>query len=365
MSEHRGAITREGELYPSPRRGLDYLDLEPPAPGHAVSLGSNLYWARIPLPLDLNHINVWLLDDGDGGWVLVDTGMAEDGGREAWRSLEHDLLRGRPLRRVVVTHDHPDHMGLAGWLHERHGAALWMSTQGHVSTTELLATAREDLQARQLGFVAAHGMELSPEGLRRSSGAPHPERWYGALPPLARALAGGDRLEAGGRTWDVIETSGHCRGHLCLHDAANRVLISGDQVLPTISPNVSVLASRPDADPLGEYLESLARLERQCPPDTLVLPSHGRPFRGLYQRIEVLRSHHLQQLDALREACRREPRSAHALLPVMYGRPLRGFHRFLAVGETVAHLHYLWHQGALERRVDGEGRVTFVSVPDQ
>jgi glyoxylase-like metal-dependent hydrolase (beta-lactamase superfamily II) len=158
----------------------------------------------------------------------------------------------------------------------------------------------------------------------------------------------------------VIETSGHCRGHLCLHDAARGVLISGDQVLPTISPNVSVLASRPDANPLADFLESLARLER-CAPDTLVLPSHGRPFRGLHRRIEVLRSHHLQQLEALRAACA-EPKQAYELLPVMYGRPLRGFHRFLALGEAVAHLNCLWHAGDLVRTVDAAGRIRFTGA---
>ena len=261
MTEHRGAITSEGELYPSPRQGLDYLDLEPPAPGQAVPLGTHLYWARIPLPMELNHINVWLLDDGEGGWTLVDTGMSEDVCREAWGTLEQQLLRGRPLRRILVTHDHPDHMGLAGWLAQRHGAPLWMSAIGHRSTLEFLATPGEEVDARRLRFVGSHGMEVSPDGARRTGGGTEHGRWYGVVPPLARPIAGGDRIEAGGRAWDVIETSGHCRGHLCLHDAANRVLISGDQVLPTISPNVSVLATRPESNPLAEFLDSLARLE--------------------------------------------------------------------------------------------------------
>jgi glyoxylase-like metal-dependent hydrolase (beta-lactamase superfamily II) len=136
------------------------------------------------------------------------------------------------------------------------------------------------------------------------------------------------------------------------------VLISGDQVLPTISPNVSVLASRPEANPLGEFLASLALLER-CSRTCLVLPSHGRPFRGLHRRIEGLRSHHLEKLDDLRRECRNEPRNAASLLPTMYGRPLRGFHRFLAVSETVAHLHYLWHAGELDRRIETDGRILF------
>ncbi|HET7202039.1 MAG TPA: MBL fold metallo-hydrolase [Steroidobacteraceae bacterium] len=358
MTEHRGTITSEGELYPSPRRGLDYLEVEPPVPGQAVPLCDGLLWARIPLPMELNHINVWLQEDDDG-WLLVDTGMAEDVCRQAWFSLEHGALRGRPLRRIFVTHDHPDHMGLARWLHERHGAPVWMSEIGHRSTAQFLATSADEIDAARIAFVTAHGMEVSPEAMRRNSGGEH-GRWYGGVPPMGRVTTGGDCVVAGTRAWQVIETSGHCRGHLCLYDVDAAVLISGDQVLPTISPNVSVLASRPDADPLAEFLESLARLET-CAPDTLVLPSHGRPFRGLHRRIDVLRSHHLQQLEALRAACR-EPASAYALLAVMFGRPLRGFHRFLALGEAVAHLNHLWHRGDVERRVDPGGRITFAAT---
>jgi glyoxylase-like metal-dependent hydrolase (beta-lactamase superfamily II) len=350
-------ITSEGELYPSPRHGLDYLEATPPEPAQAVAVAADLAWTRIPLPMELNHINVWLMPDADG-WLVVDTGMAEEVCRQAWHTLEAGAMQGRPLRRVVVTHDHPDHMGLSRWLHERHGAPVWMSPIGHASTGEYLAMSGEAVSARRIAFVGAHGMEVSPEAEPRSTGEEH-GRWYGGLPPLSRAIAGGDRIEAGGRTWQVIETSGHCRGHLCLYDEQAEVLISGDQVLPTISPNVSVLASRPDANPLADFLESLGRLEQHCTRATLVLPSHGRPFRGLHRRIEVLRSHHLQQLAALREACREGPRSAYELLGVMYGRPLRGFHRFLAVGETVAHLNCLWHAGELERQVDDAGRVRF------
>jgi glyoxylase-like metal-dependent hydrolase (beta-lactamase superfamily II) len=357
MSEHRGALTAEGERFPSPRHALDYLDIEPPEPGHAVKLGEGLLWARIPLPMELNHINVWLLDYEDG-WMLVDTGLSEDVCRAAWSTLESNGLGGRPLRRIFLTHDHPDHMGLSRWLHERHGAPVWMSAIGHSSTGEYLATSPAALAAARHGFLNGHGMEIDLPALLTASGSEH-GKWFGGLPPLACAPAGGERLQAAGRDWEIIETSGHCRGHLCLYDARNAVLISGDQVLPTISPNVSVLANRPDANPLSEFLESLARLEK-CAPDTLVLPSHGRPFHGLQRRIEVLRSHHLEQLDNLRAACR-EPRAAYELLPVMYGRPLRGYHRFLALGETVAHLNFLWHAGDLARTVDDAGRMHFVA----
>jgi glyoxylase-like metal-dependent hydrolase (beta-lactamase superfamily II) len=358
MSEHRGALTAEGELYPSPRRALDYLDIEPPEPGRAIELGVGLRWARIPLPMELNHINVWLLRHEDG-WMLVDTGLADDVCRDAWHSLEANDLDGRGLSRVFITHDHPDHMGLSRWLHERHGAPVWMSAVGHASTLDFLGASPDDLRSRQHAFVNAHGLEIGLEALKQGAGREH-GLWYGGLPPLARAAQGGESIHAAGRDWELIETSGHCRGHLCLYDPQGEVLISGDQVLPTISPNVSVLPSRPDANPLSDFLESLARLER-CAPGTLVLPSHGRPFRGLQRRIHVLRSHHHEQLGNLRAACR-EAQAAYDLLPVMFGRPLRGFHRFLALGETVAHLNYLWHAGELARTVDAAGRIRFVAA---
>ncbi len=357
MSEHRGALTAEGELYPSPRHALDYLEVATPEPGRAIELGAGLRWARIPLPMELNHINVWLLQHEDG-WMLVDTGLAEEVCREAWASLETHDLDGRGLRRIFITHDHPDHMGLARWLHERHGAPVWMSAVGHESTGAYLAASPDALRVVQHAFVTAHGMDIELEALHKAAGREH-GAWYGGLPPLARAAVGGEIIHAAGRDWELIATSGHCRGHLCLYDARHEVLIAGDQVLPTISPNVSVLPSRPEANPLLEFLESLALLER-CAPDTLVLPSHGRPFRGLHRRIHVLRSHHLEQLGNLREACCEE-KGAYELLPVMYGRPLRGYHRFLALGETVAHLNYLWHEGSVARNVDAGGRIRFVA----
>ena len=164
MSEHRGAITAEGELYPSPRRALDYLELDPPEPGHAVALGDGFLWARIPLPMELNHINVWLLRHEDG-WMLVDTGLAEDVCREAWHSLEPNELDGRPLRRIFLTHDHPDHMGLSRWLHQRHAAPVWMSEIGHQSTRRL--SRRDARRARR----AAAGV---PARARHGDRAPMP-----------------------------------------------------------------------------------------------------------------------------------------------------------------------------------------------
>lgn len=354
MTDRSGSLTREGEVYPPGPRELEFLPAAPPPVGGAHTLVEGVHWLRIPLPMELNHINVWLLEDDDG-WLLVDTGMAEDVCRAAWLELEAQVLRDKPLKRVFVTHDHPDHMGLAPWLVERHRCAIWMSEYAHRSSGEFLSTPAEALAARIRGFLHLHGVELPAGAALRGDHV----RWYGGWPPLAHAPVDGETLEAGRGRWRIIETGGHCRGHLCLYDHARRLLISGDQVLPNISPNVSVLSSAPDADPLRDFLASITRL-RGCAPDTLVLPSHGRPFRGLHARLDDLEGHHRQQLGALRDACS-EPHTAFELLPTMFRRVPRGFHRLLAVGEAVAHLNYLCGRGDLVRHVDPRGVARFVA----
>jgi glyoxylase-like metal-dependent hydrolase (beta-lactamase superfamily II) len=354
MNVRTGTMTREGERLASSSKGLAYLPGDPPEPGHAREIAPGVHWMRVPLPMDLNHINLWLLDDDDG-WTVVDTGLDDEVCRDAWLSLERVALRGLPLKRVFVTHDHPDHMGLARWLAERHGAAVWMSGTCYDSSSEFLRTPPATVAERMAAFLRRHGLVMTDAAGTK----PRDHRvWFGREPPpLAQRAADGDRIAAGG-DWRLIETGGHCRGHLCLNDAGRRILISGDQVLPTISPNVSVMAHSPEANPLRDFLASLERLD-SCDPQTVVLPSHGRPFVGLQQRTADLRRHHEQQLDALREFCR-EPRAAVDVLPVMFRRVLRGFHQVLAVGEAIAHLHLLRFMGQIERIDDADGLYRFV-----
>jgi glyoxylase-like metal-dependent hydrolase (beta-lactamase superfamily II) len=359
MNERGGTITREGEVFPPAPDELNFLTGDPPANGAARVVADGVLWLRIPLPMELNHINVWLLEDGEG-WLLVDTGMAEEVCRAAWLQLEEQALAGRALRRIFVTHDHPDHMGLAPWLAARHRADVLMSAYAHRSAGEFLRTDPVALAARIREFLLAHGVDVPP-GASPTRGD-HRE-WFGGLPALAASPVDGDTFDAGAGRWTVVETGGHCRGHLCLHDAGRRLLISGDQVLPSISPNVSVLSSAPEANPLHDFLSSLDRLA-SCDADTLVLPSHGRPFRGLHRRLADLTAHHREQLDAILGFCT-EPRTAFEVLPTMFRRVPRGFHRLLAIGEAVAHLNYLYTRGALQRSVDGAGITRFVAVGER
>ena len=339
------AVTAEGEAFASAPRRLHYVSVEKPAPGSSVGIAPGVRWARIPLPLDLNHINVWLVAT-EGGCVIVDTGMAVQIGKDAWEAIERETFAAQPVRAVFVTHIHPDHSGLAAWLQERYRVPVFMSARTH-DLLRTMATGEGGPRAGQVEeFFRAHGLS----DVAQVQPMFRPERFSrmtSGLPQIERPIADGDTLRWGGGEWTAWQTDGHAQGHLCLSNAAARVLISGDQVLPSISSNISYGFHIADANPLGSYLDSLQRL-RALAPDTLVLPSHGVPFQGLQQRIDDLTMHHEEQLAKVEERCR-EPRTAAELLPTMFRRELKGMHLFLAFGEALAHLEYLVHAGRLRR----------------
>ncbi|HKU13463.1 MAG TPA: MBL fold metallo-hydrolase [Steroidobacteraceae bacterium] len=325
-----------------------------PAPGASVEIAPGVRWARIPLPMELNHINVWLVASGDG-CVIVDTGMAVQMGKDAWQAIERETFATQPVRAVFVTHIHPDHSGLAAWLQERYRVPVLMSASTHDMLRQIASAEDRPSPRRVEEFFRSHGLTdvshvqplFNPERFGRiSSGLPQVERFIGD----------GDTLQWSGAQWTAVRTDGHAHGHLCLSNAAARVLISGDQVLPSISSNISYGFHVPDANPLRSYLESLQRL-RGLATETLVLPSHGVPFHGLQQRIDDLTTHHQEQLVRIEQLCR-EPKTAAQVLPSMFRRELKGMHLFLALGEALAHLEYLVHAGRL-RRSEADGVVRY------
>jgi glyoxylase-like metal-dependent hydrolase (beta-lactamase superfamily II) len=336
-------------LPPAATDAIHYPDIAVPAPGQVLPVLEGVWWLRMPLPISLDHINLWLLEE-PGGYALVDTGMATAAARDIWEQLSNTLLRERPLTRILLTHLHPDHSGLAAWLQRRFAVPVWTSAATLAQLRILLGETTPQTLAQRLAFFAGHGLE-SLEEMAASLGSKGYRDSVAGVPEAGRLMLDNDVTQIGARHWRWLETGGHAHGHLCLHAAQPRsVLIVGDQVLPTISPNVGLTPLTPDPDPLATYLQSLQRLSA-LDAATLVLPSHGRPFIGLAARATEIRQHHERQLAKLLAACR-TPLTAFQCLPFLYRRPQHGFNLFLAMGEALAHLEYLACSGQFARRVE-------------
>lgn len=334
------------------RVALDYPCGEPPAPGEAKAVASGVLWLRHGLPFALDHINVWALRDGPG-WVVVDTGLAMAATKEAWEAALAGPLEGRPVTRVIVTHMHPDHVGLAGWLCERFDAPLLMTRLEYVTCRMLLSdTGRPAPEAGARFYRGAGWTAEQIDRWRQRFGGFG--RAVAPLPDSYLRLSDGDGLTIDGRTWRIVVGNGHSPEHACLYRPADKVLIAGDQVLPRISSNVSVWPTEPEADPLGDWLASLAKLRAVLPPDTLVLPSHGEPFRGLHDRLGALERGHHVALKRLRRALS-EPRRAVDVFSSLFARPVgEGLHD-MATGESLAHLNHLTRRGLATRSTDADG----------
>ena len=340
-----------------------------PAPGRTMEVAPGVRWVRMQLPFALDHINLWLLRDrldSREGWTIVDCGIANDATRQAWEEVFAHELDGLPVLRVIVTHMHPDHIGLAHWLTERWSTPeqecrLWISgtdfTAARVASRSTTGFGG-DHAAR---FMARHGL-TDPQAVEKikaratyyASMVPH-------VPESFRRLMHSDALAVGTHAWTCHAGYGHAPEHMSLHCEALGVLVAGDMVLPRISTHVSVIDVEPESNPLPLYLASIDRL-LALPADTLVLPSHGRPFRGLHTRIAQLKAHHDERLAEAMAACTRAPHSAAELLPVLFKRPLDLHQTTFAMGESIAHLHALWHAGRLQRRRDLDGVYRFAPV---
>ncbi len=347
-----------------------------PGVGETVEVAPGVRWIRMALPFALDHINLWLLRDridGREGWTVVDCCISRPESRAQWEQIFATQLQGLPILRVIVTHMHPDHIGLADWLCRKWDAPLWISaTDYHVA--RVLVQAGDTLAGGESAadFFAAHGL---PEGEMLSTIRQRTSYFTTLVPAVPERfvrLMDGHPVRIGGRDWRCISGYGHAPEHIALfcedlgwtlgERSGRGVLLGGDMMLPRISTNVSVHAGEPDANSLQLFLDSLLRF-LSLPEDTLGLPAHGKPFLGIHRRVGQLQEHHQERLAELLAACAERPMSAVEALPILFKRALDVHQMTFAMGETVAHLHYLWYAGQVQRQRDAQGVWRFSTAP--
>jgi len=330
------------------------------APGALYDIVPGLCWARMPLPFALDHVNLWLLRDtvdGRAGWSVIDTGAGTDATRAAWETLLAESLQGEPPVRVIATHCHPDHVGLSGWLCTRFAAPFWITT-GEFGFARMMAAGLPGVDGPSaIPHFERHGLRDAALLEQMRSRRNYYPSLVPAVPDAYTRLQDGQEVAIGAHRWRVITGFGHSPEHAALYCAALNVLISGDMVLPRISTNVSVFAVEPDGNPLQLYLDSLDKFA-DLPHDVLVLPSHGKPFRGLHTRIDQLREHHRARLAEVLQACI-TPQSAMDIVPIMFRRPLDAHQLSFALGEALAHLHKLYYENALKKLQSNDGIFRF------
>ncbi len=334
--------------------GLTYTSEAPPPSGGAIELAPDVLWMRMPLPFNLSHINVWAIKDGRG-WGVVDTGIWSADTIDAWSQVFVDAFSGREVTRVFVTHMHPDHIGMAGWLTRKFDCRLWISRLEYLSCRVLGADTGREAPEEGVRFYRMAGWdEEAIKNYRARFGGFG--RMIHALPESYRRLQDGELIEIGAEHWRVVVGTGHSPEHACLYCPSLKLLISGDQVLPRISSNVSVFPTEPDANPLADWLVSLRKLKDEVPNDVLVLPSHNEPFHGLHQRIDALELSQLRALDRLRKVLQ-QPLRAMDVFEALFSRPVTSEHQLLtmATGESIAHLNYLVHRGEASVQVRADG----------
>jgi len=340
------------------RPKLEYPFAAPPEPGAVVEIAPGVLWARLPLPFALKWINVWLIEDGPG-WALVDTGVGTEESRETWRAIFAGPLAGRPITRVFVTHMHPDHLGLAGWITRKFDCALWMTRLEYVSCRMLVADTGREAPEDGVRFYRAAGWdEDALDSYRVKFGGFG--KAVSRLPDSYRRLSDGDVVRIGAYEWRVVTGCGHSPEHACLWQPDLNLLISGDQVLPRISSNVSVFPTEPEADPLSDWLSSCAKLKAALPSDTLVLPSHNEPFYGLHARLDNLIEGHERALARIERRLAAEPRRVVDLFGALFARSIGPDVLGMATGETLAHLNCLVARGRAKPQTGPDGVTRYV-----
>ena len=340
-------------MNPSAADTLRYPHAAPPALGEAIAIADGVLWTRLPLPFRLDHVNVYLLED-EGGFAVLDTGVDTPEARAVWETLLAGVLRGKQLTKIVVTHFHPDHIGLAGWLGKRFGAPLFAGLTTYLSSINI-SVRPDSLEGEHYrDFYLRHGLAPEIAALVATRGHEY-LRLVHALEPTFRRILPGDTLQIGGRDYRLLSGEGHAPEQIMLLSEADGLFFAADQVLAKITPNVSVWAVDPDGDPLALYLRSLRALTEQVAPDVLVLPGHQLPFYGLHSRAEELIAHHGLRCDLILSSCKGTPHSAAELVPVLFPKALDPHQLSFAFSETQAHINYLIGRGSLEASLSADG----------
>lgn len=317
----------------------------PPGHNEVVDITPAVKWLRSPLPLSLDHINCYLIKDGDG-WCVVDTGMNAKATRDHWLGIIETHLDNAPITKVIVTHQHPDHVGLAGWLCKNHRAKLLMSEQEYLCSRVYMNHGQADDYWEVEQFFRRSAMsQHTLEGLATSN------NFYDSvytLPSSYHELKDGCPVQIGEHLWEPIITRGHAQAHVSLYCKHLDLYLSGDQVLPRITSNVSVISSAPESSPLTDWYEAHDIVEQRVPDSVLILPAHEMPFFGLHHRLQDVIAHHEERLERVLEICE-SPRNAQAITQALFEKEFDPFQNYLAVGECLAHIHRLMEQGKVTR----------------